>query len=752
MEIVSICVSFIVAILGIAYPILFQVVSRLDEKYSSNSIIDLFNKEKPRKLFLIFLISSLVSILIWALKKAPLFQINGLNFLINNSALIFLSLNTIALIVFFFLFVEKILVYYTPTKFLKYLMKKHNKTSELENQVYFKAISDILIFSIKQQNQTIAKTISDFMYSAFQKVREENEGKAVEYPINYYEVIYKAIEELGFIENKKLKFLEYRTAGAIWLLGELKNNKVSETTYTWIWRNLLLAIYYKKDDMVMDYWKNAHQFYSYQLQEIMPKYSYNPFETLNEEEIIIRDEERRRFIEFHYALGGLLLYEKRYNLIGRAFKYTTSIPPRYELLPLTMGEVFQAYIQFRDPHETKYSWISHIYGFPNLDGLSSDGVIKYWITKYTALLYVRQYSIQPYLITMKPLELPKAPDEQGEKKKLIENLDFFEKLVNEVLQETELMEKAKLGFVNKDWIEENKLPDPIELIHQYKSQLENAFEKLEVEQDVSSAKLEQVKESSISIISETFLKYNCIRNDSIVEESFNNWFIHGERVVMEKNTFSDNNDVHHLNFDSFLANHIAKKFKYGISESFFYTKSDKYLLNISDVFKGIDKLKINSSDYVVVNFGNNLSYIKDKFSIDDLSDNKYKDIEIINFKESNQLIAGESLFILKKTDLPNIIYRDLDANQIEKYSLELIDNEIKLYLSVVNLNKNEKLRNELESSHQDKDLNKSVLLNMSILTEIRWKKGIKNIMIQVNTPYSERGMPNSLKDVIEIKE
>lgn len=752
MEIGSICVSFIVAILGIAYPILFQVVSRLDEKYSTNLIIDLFNKEKTRKLFLFFLISSLASILIWAIKTPPLFKINGLNFFINNSALLILSLNTIALIVFFFLFVEKILVYYTPTKFLKYLMKKHNKTNDVENQVYFKAISDVLIFSIKQQNQTIAKTISDFMYSAFQKVREENKGKAVEYPISYYEVIYKAIEELCFLDNNKLKFLEYRTAGAIWLLGELNNNRVSETTYTWIWRNLLLAISYKKDDMVMDYWKNAHQFYSYQLRQIIPKYSYNSFETQNKEEIKIRDEERRRFLEFHYALGGLLLYEKRYDVIGRAFKYTTSIPPRYELLPLAMGEVFQTFIQFRDPYETKYSWISHSYGFPNLDGLNSDGVIKYWITKYTALLYIRQYSIQPYLITMKPLELPKAPDEQGEKKKLIENLDFFEKLVNEVLQETELMEKAKLGFINKDWIEENKLPDPIELIHQYKSQLEKAFEKIEVEQDVSPTKLEQVKESSIPIISEALKKYNCIRNDSIVRESFNNWFIHGERAVMEKNAFSDNNDVYNLNFDSFLASHIAKKFKHGISETFFYTKSDKYLLNISDVFKGIDKLKINSSDYVIVSFGNNLSYIKDQYSIDDLSDNKYKDIEIINFQESNHLIAGESLFILRKTDLPNIIYRDLDAKQIEKYTLELIDDEIKLYLSVINLNKNEELRNELKSSHQDKDLNKSVLLNLSILTEIRWKKGIKNIMIQVNTPYSERGMPNSLKDVKEIKE
>ncbi len=751
METASICISFIVAILGIAYPILFQVVSRLDEKYSSNLIIELFNKEKSQKLFRFFLIASLSSIFIWALRLPPLIKIDGLNSVIENSAFLLLAFNTIALIIFFFLLVEKILVYYTPTRFLMYLIKEHTKANDIENQVYFKAISDILYFSIRQQNETIAKTISDFMYSSFQKVREENEGKPIEYPISYYEVIYNAIEELCSQKSKKLRFLENRTVGAIWLLGELKDNTISEVTYTWIWRNLLLAINYEKDDLVIDYWKNAHQFFTYQLQYITPRHSYNPFKVLNEKEVQERNKERERFLEFHYAIGGLLLYEKRYDVIGRAFKYTTSIPPRYELLPLAMGEVFKMFIQFRDPYERKYTWISHKYGFSNLDGLNSDGVIKYWITKYIALLFIRQYSIQPYLITMKPLELPQVPDEQGEKKQLITNLDFFAGLVEELLQDSELLKKAKLSFIDKEWIEKNKLPDPVALVHQYKKQLEDAFNQTEIQQEVSKDKSNQVKESSISIIKSAVTDYDCIKNNTIIEKDYNNWFIHGERAVMEKNAFSDNTDVHHMNFDSFLPAHIASKFRQGISETFFYTKSEKYLLNPEDVFNAIDKLKINSSDYVIISFGNNLSYIKEQFSIDELTDKAYKETRIINFQVSNHLIAGESFFILKKEDLPNIIYKELEKEQIEKYSLTKIDSDINLYFSIVNLYKNEELRNELSSSHPDKDLFKSVLLNISLLTEIRWKKSINNIMIQINSPYSERGIPNNLKDIKEIK-
>ena len=80
MDVISICVSFIVAILAIAYPILFQVVSGLDEKYSSILINDLFNQEKSKKYFLFFLITSLVLIFLWILKLPPLIDVNGINF------------------------------------------------------------------------------------------------------------------------------------------------------------------------------------------------------------------------------------------------------------------------------------------------------------------------------------------------------------------------------------------------------------------------------------------------------------------------------------------------------------------------------------------------------------------------------------------------------------------------------------------------------------------------------------------------
>lgn len=130
MDNISICVSFIAALLGIAYPILFEVVSRLDEKYSSQAIIDLFKNERENKLFVLCLKISLISLFLWMLKLHPLVERDGLNQIIGKSAELILIISTFSLIVSFFFFVRKVLIYYTPKEFARYSIEKHKRLNE----------------------------------------------------------------------------------------------------------------------------------------------------------------------------------------------------------------------------------------------------------------------------------------------------------------------------------------------------------------------------------------------------------------------------------------------------------------------------------------------------------------------------------------------------------------------------------------------------------------------------------------------
>ena len=112
MEAISDYIKVVATLLGIAYPILFQVVARLDEKYSSQIIVDLFSKEKENKFFTLSLRGSLISLLVWVLKFPPLIKIDGLNYLIGKSSEYILIISTIVLIISFFYFVKKVLIYW----------------------------------------------------------------------------------------------------------------------------------------------------------------------------------------------------------------------------------------------------------------------------------------------------------------------------------------------------------------------------------------------------------------------------------------------------------------------------------------------------------------------------------------------------------------------------------------------------------------------------------------------------------------
>lgn len=744
-------IYIIIGLLGVAYPVLLQVVARLDEKYSSDKIVELFDKEWANKLFRYSLISSLIFIVIWSLKLPAVIHVDGLDSLIENSASLLLAINSILLVISFFFFVNKILIYYSPTKFIPYLIAQNEKS---ENGFqYFTALSELLFLFIKQQQINYSKTLSDFFYIAFRKIRDKHFNQPVIYPDLYYEVVYKAIEELAILKEKRNYLLEQRTSGEIWLLGELQDKEISENTYSWMWRNLLLAIRYQQDDLIINHWETCHQYYVYNLPYIYQEYdnSAGNIQVSNQEVVDKRLAERQRFIEFHYALGGLLTYKERYNCIKRMFSHTQSEPPKYELLPESMFEIFKYYFEVRDPYERKYSWISHNYPFPDLSGLNADSVIKKWIMSYMAILFLRQYTIVPYLTTMLPLDFPTIPETQGEIKQWIDGLDFFKKLVNEHLQNKELLKTLNLEFITSEWCEENQKLFPITFIETFKSNLENSYNANALNLLISKEKVLQFEKSTSKIIESTIDELKLINNkETLQDANSDKWYVKGQKMLQSKDAFSDNPEVHHIEFDSFLASVLSRSLKDGLSETFFYKKTKSFLLKPEDLFKAIDRLEIDDS-YVIINFGLNIEYFINYFKVPELSFEKYRNINIYSFNGSH--LVRDSCFILKKSDLPNITTIPIGEDIITKYSLKKISEEINLHSSVIDLNNTSALvLSENKQDKSDEELKKSVLLSIIISTEFKWKKNIEVIQIKQFSDYLQKGIANKLDDVKSINE
>lgn len=723
-------INTIIALLGVAYPILLQVIAVFEERYESENIKNLFEKEWEWKAFQGTLVASLLLVGIWSLKLSPQIEIEGFNCVIENSAVILVAVTATLLVISFFRFVRKVFIYYTSHRLTTYLINRYRQSNNKTK--YFSALSDLLLLSIKKQRTKLSRTLSDFFYTAFRNIRDKRGNKPVVYDDMYYRTVYRAIEALAILKGKQYYNLEHNTSGARWLLGSTKGKEIHERTYTWLWRNICLAIRYQRDDLIMLHWGTCYQYYYGYLRPI-PKGCETSSESIqisSQKSINKPDAARERFIEFHYALGGLLIHKKRYHCVHRIFNYTQSNSSSSVLLPKSMDEIFNFFIEVSDPYDRKYRWFPEKYPFHDLEGMNSHYGVKQSIMSYMAILFLRQYRFR--------VNFPSIPSTQVEIRQWIEGLNILKELVNEHLKNEPLLKTLKLDFITPEWCKENKKPFPTAFIDDFKKQLEDKYDTNASTLPIAEDKVSRFKESSKTKIEATITQLQRIHTTLPIEDNDSDrWYVNGQRMLHRRDAFSENPEVHYMDYDSFLASVLSEKLEDGLSETFYNKKTRSYLLQWEDLFKGVDKLSIDDR-YVIVNFGVPLdSYIND-LQISGLSQGKYKNIDLYSYNgsESERVseIVGASLFILKKSDLPGITTKPIPEEIITKYELDKISDSIDLYASVIDLNTADELK-------------KSVLLNIIIHTEFTWKKNIEIVQLKQYWEYNQNGIVNKLEDI-----
>lgn len=367
-----------------------------------------------------------------------------------------------------------------------------------------------------------------------------------------------------------------------------------------------------------------------------------------------------------------------------------------------------------------------------------------------AILFLRQYTIVPYLITMKPQDFPAIPATQGEIKNWIDGLDFFKNLIIEHLENKELLKTLNLEFITQSWCDENDKPYPTAFIDTFKNSLEEAYENNALNLTLSEDKIGQFKDSTKEILESAFQSLNPINNaTSISDTDSDKWYVNGQRMLQSKDAFSENPEAHHMEFNSFLGTVAAKSLKEGLSEVFLRKNSKSYLLKPEDLFKAIDLLKVDEK-YVIVNFGINLDQFINQIKVPKLSSEAYKKIKIHSFNGSH--IVRDSLFILKLSDLPNVTSRPIEDTVIEKYSLEKISDSMNLYCSVLDMNQvSEEIFKENEQNKSEDEIRKSVLLSIIFSIEYKWKRNIEVIQLRQYSEFRQQGIANKLEEIIPLE-
>ena len=128
---------------------------------------------------------------------------------------------------------------------------------ETEKKSYcLKSINELTFYAIEKQDEHLQQTLLEFYYTVFSNCRKKyDNSKPFEYPYDLYLLVHRLNNELTNSNNRKLPAIEHRAISGNWLLGEYSQNiPISETTYTWMWRNLYTICDTPK--FIKMYWAN----------------------------------------------------------------------------------------------------------------------------------------------------------------------------------------------------------------------------------------------------------------------------------------------------------------------------------------------------------------------------------------------------------------------------------------------------------------------------------------------------------------
>lgn len=750
-NIIEICVAIDVAVLGIAYPIIIDKISNIGDKYSSEYIPVLFNNEFPQKIinitfnkkqygisiFKLTLFVTLFSFIFLIFKLPPLF--NWDNWLINNSAKLIVFALTVFLIVLFFIWLGKVALYNGRSKsILTHLINNYNKAkvdTEIQNY-HLKAVNEIAFYAIEKQDEHLQETLLEFYFMVFASIRMNHDRyKPLIYPIDLYFLVNK-VSKIAIKNETRLRAIEHRAISGMWLLGEdFEELTISQETYNWLWSN----IYIIGDNprLVRLFWANSSEYFNYRLQAVNINYDYDQHKIVNQEEIDERKEECEKFLEFHYALGGLMLYRKQYKTLKYMFEYTQFQPPKFILLPETMTEVFYWFENFGNEYKHRTP-IDVKYYFPELDNLGNRRDVNYWICCYISILFLRQYSLLQNSSYQNFTDQPNLPDDILELGSWLDSVSYLKKCLNDILCNKDLI--AELRFEN---LIEEKRKDFMFFITDLEDNIKRKIGQQKLEVELSEVKIQNFYSKSNQIISSAFDIYNqiFIKKNEIHSKGELKLSINGEKTLMPKSAFTDG-DVPHLNYDTVFAAWIAtNKIKRLIPNSFLIARTKRYLFNRENILLVLTKIIDGYNDIVIV--GINISYqLKDILDKSDFHGH-------IQYIPSTERYIQDALFVLRRDDLPTIEYDQIGKEEIEKYKMQQINKVFKLYASVVDVNKieNELIRGEWNLGNKSDNQDLKVQLSIAFLSIIYWKEEREIIQIDIASEYREQGIQNDLNDI-----
>lgn len=550
-------------------------------------------------------------------------------------------------------------------------------------------------------------------------------SKPVVYPSKYYDFIRRVTKYCVPEKKTENSEVENIVFGGILFFGELGYSNISEQTYYHMWNSLCYAIQYKRDDLVLLYWRNAHQYKSFYI-------NYN-----NE----VSTKEKERFIEIHLVVGAFLLESKRYECLNKILYYTNSLPPSYVLFPTNLNEIFNWFEKFLCFNKD-YIFIESKYPIEKYKDVYASDNIKSIISEYLVLLIFRHISLPDYYIYESHDKLPEIPNTEVGLYNWKENvIPFITKSLNKIkniIIDNNIIQTDENSIKIEDFISK------LELI------VSDKYSIFKIEQEIDNNIELAFRNSTSTYINDKIKTLLAINNDQIFESSLLRklWY----KKPIHKGAFAKNQHISYGNIDDVFSEILSYNFNTYYSLLFPRISKKRYLINEENIIDTLKKIiGSNSINFQIIACRTSLDYwisinksVINKDELYYLKTDNNTEIPIFNLWNCHPNLY-QTFYVIEKTNLPTIRFEKPDITEILKYKLEPYDESLNLYGNVIDLKDREDLH--IEIPQQEANIKEYAYVCLELTPIFYFNSDAEVVEIQVFDRFDNKGVPNAISEV-----
>ena len=660
------------AILGVAFPLLVGAIQRIDDKYGSTRLVGLFAKERATICFCFFLIATIIELFAYIVILPKDWEVRLADTIWYDAWGYIAAVCCIGMVVGLLWVVYLIRIYYDAPRLQKRLLQGNVSLKKK------KALFELWAVIIKKtDNIDVLRPCYQFYYEWINNYRKGKEKKEVEYPPELYDGVITINENLC-ASKKKVVSIHDGNDIIIALWDGSQQTRLSEKTYHVIWICLLQQLYYKRYDWLNAYWGMAHQHLLFSMQSYYEgeriQDNMGNFVTITAEEASQRESDRKKFKEFHTALGAMLLYKKEYGLLKQMLYYSNAQPPQYVLLPNSLAEIISAFMEIlADTLESPFKF-EQDYPFLDLQaGVRNNSIINGWIQRFLALMVMRLYTLpQDYIYRNSLFTSPDTPAGLAVKQAWLNNIPLLKTRLQEVSKADWLQEVLEEDATSLNMYQRMKRLSG--LLDDLKDLLQGKIQKQRQDQPLSDKEVREFNDVIADMTDRNLAAYREALSGNITQ-NYSEYDIHATiREIEPLEAFADEKTISYINIKESLSAMLLHMFRGYLLNTFTFQHPLQYRVFTENMDMAIKKLQLNKDEHLILCIGlEAVSIWKDAIPQSEGRFATSDGIEIQELPGEFNSSMDRSLVILNKCDLPQLEFMPPSDGIKEKFHLEKID-------------------------------------------------------------------------------